>query len=161
MRCIISTRSSAPSISPQDSANKENILTIGWRIVNSEEDTLVEHAGLAFGQTTTFCAEGYGLLSVARFSHHMSQYTNQGVRCEISTNIDNKDIVKKINNQLKYTHDYLFSTLELDWVIVVQSAHTLKSYGTNLTIAHIKSHQDNKVLLDGLDLPARLNVVAD
>eukprot|EP00957_Ditylum_brightwellii_P108230 8257542-Ditylum_brightwellii.AAC.1 len=66
-----------------------------------------------------------------------------------------------IKDQMKYIHDCLFSTLELDWDIVAQSAHTLKSYGTNLTITHVKSHQDDKALMDELDLPTRLNVAGD
>eukprot|EP00957_Ditylum_brightwellii_P136998 10446429-Ditylum_brightwellii.AAC.1 len=69
-------------------------------------------------------------------------------------------IVKRINNQLTYTHDYPFNTLKPDWDIVTQSAHILKTYGSNLTITHAKSHQDDKTLLDKLNLLARLNVDA-
>eukprot|EP00957_Ditylum_brightwellii_P174486 13285412-Ditylum_brightwellii.AAC.1 len=60
-----------------------------------------------------------------------------------------------------FTHDYPFNTLELDWDIVAQSTHTLKSYGKKLTITHVKSHQDDNILLDELNLLARLNVAAD
>eukprot|EP00957_Ditylum_brightwellii_P195531 14898790-Ditylum_brightwellii.AAC.1 len=39
------------------SSEEDNILTFGWRMINTEEDILVEHAGPAFGQTTSFRAE--------------------------------------------------------------------------------------------------------
>eukprot|EP00957_Ditylum_brightwellii_P163383 12439657-Ditylum_brightwellii.AAC.1 len=70
-------------------------------------------------------------------------------------------IVKRINDQLTYSHDYPFNTLEPDWDIVAQFAHTLKTYGNNLTITQVKSHQDDKIPLDKLNLPARLNVADD
>eukprot|EP00957_Ditylum_brightwellii_P209570 15362295-Ditylum_brightwellii.AAC.1 len=75
--------------------------------------------------------------------------------------IDNKGIVKKINNQLTYTHDYPFNTLEPDWDMVVQVADTLKQYIDRPTITHVKSHQDDNTPLKELSLLARLNVVAD
>eukprot|EP00957_Ditylum_brightwellii_P055287 4190335-Ditylum_brightwellii.AAC.1 len=74
---------------------------------------------------------------------------------------DNKGIVKRINDQLTYTSDYPFNTLETDWDIVAQAAHTLKAYVDTLTITQIKSHQDDNSLLEELSLPARLNVAAD
>eukprot|EP00957_Ditylum_brightwellii_P173802 13231498-Ditylum_brightwellii.AAC.1 len=75
--------------------------------------------------------------------------------------IDNKGIVNRINDQLTYTYDHPFNTLEPDWDVVAQAAHTLKPYVDTLIIAHIKSHQDDNSLLEELSLPARLNVAAD
>eukprot|EP00957_Ditylum_brightwellii_P065911 4998523-Ditylum_brightwellii.AAC.1 len=75
--------------------------------------------------------------------------------------IDNEGIVKRINDQLTYTHDYLFNTLEPDWDVVVQVADTLKQYVDILTITHIKSHHDDNTPLKELSLPTRLNVAAD
>eukprot|EP00957_Ditylum_brightwellii_P064705 4910964-Ditylum_brightwellii.AAC.1 len=143
------------------SSEEDNLMTFGWRIVNSEEDILAEHAGPAFVQATSFCAEGYGLLSVAWFLYLISQYTTQDVWCKIDIYIDNKGMVTQIKDQLKCSHNYLFNTLEPDWDIVAQSAHTLWIYGSNLIITHAKSHQDDDILMDNLHLPARLNVAAD
>ena len=39
--------------------------------------------------------------------------------------IDIKDIVKRINDQLTHTNNYPFNTLEPDWDIVAQAAHTI------------------------------------
>eukprot|EP00957_Ditylum_brightwellii_P179924 13706101-Ditylum_brightwellii.AAC.1 len=44
------------------SVEEENTMIFGWIIVNKDEEILAEHAGPAFGQATSFRAEGYGLL---------------------------------------------------------------------------------------------------
>eukprot|EP00957_Ditylum_brightwellii_P162362 12362992-Ditylum_brightwellii.AAC.1 len=136
-------------------------MTFGWIRVNNSEEICAEHVGPAFDQATFFRAEGYGLLSVARFSHHISKYTNQAIRCNINTYIDNKGIVKQINDQPSYTHDHPFNTLEPDWDVVAQVADILKQYVDILTITHIKSHQDDNTPLKELNLSARLNVATD
>eukprot|EP00957_Ditylum_brightwellii_P104297 7944808-Ditylum_brightwellii.AAC.1 len=49
------------------SDKEENVMTFGWKIVDENKDPLVEHLGLVFGKATSFCAEGYGLLSLNHF----------------------------------------------------------------------------------------------
>eukprot|EP00957_Ditylum_brightwellii_P035394 2684201-Ditylum_brightwellii.AAC.1 len=105
-------------------------MKFGWIIVNNDKEILAEHAGPAFGQATSSRAE------------------------------DNEGIVKRINNQLTYTHDYLFNTLEPDWDVVAQVADTLKQYNDLITIIHVKSHQDDNTLLEELTMQARLNIAA-
>eukprot|EP00957_Ditylum_brightwellii_P094009 7158274-Ditylum_brightwellii.AAC.1 len=127
----------------------------------ANEQLECEAAELFKETSTSFYVECYGFLSVARFIHHISQNMNQEFNCEIDIHIDNKGIVERIKYQLKFTHNYLFNTLEPDWDRVDQSAHTLWLYGQNLTITHVKTHQDDKMLMDELDHPARLNVTTD
>eukprot|EP00957_Ditylum_brightwellii_P006749 512211-Ditylum_brightwellii.AAC.1 len=136
-------------------------MTFGWIIVNNNEEILAEHAGSVISQATSFRAKGYGLLSVARFPFHISKYTNQKIRCDINMYIDNEEVVKRIKDQLTYTHDYPFNTLEPDWDVVVRVADALKQYVDILTITHVNSHQDDNTPLEELSLPARLNVAAD
>ena len=64
-------------------------------------------------------------------------------------------------DQISYTHDYPFSTLDPDWDIIAQAASTLKMWGTHPQITHIKSHQENVTMEDNLDFPVQLNVAAD
>eukprot|EP00957_Ditylum_brightwellii_P208255 15356499-Ditylum_brightwellii.AAC.1 len=136
-------------------------MIFGWIIVNKDEEILSEHTGPVFSQATSLRAEGYGLLSAVRFIHHVSQYTNQAVCCDINMYINNEGIVKKINDQLTYTYDYPFNKLEPDWGVVAQAAHTLTLYVETLAITYIKSHQDGNTSLKELSSPARLNVAAD
>eukprot|EP00957_Ditylum_brightwellii_P212257 15367141-Ditylum_brightwellii.AAC.1 len=147
--------------SDESSAKEENKTTFGWLIVNKDKEILVEHAGPAFGQATSFRVEGYVLLSVARCLHHISQYTNQAIWYDINMYIVNKEIVKRINDQLTYTYDYPFNTLKPDWDVVAQVPDTLTQYIGILTITHVKSHQDDNTPLKELSLPARLDVTDD
>eukprot|EP00957_Ditylum_brightwellii_P177868 13548239-Ditylum_brightwellii.AAC.1 len=117
-------------VSDGSSDDEENIMTFGWKIVDENKDPLVEHSGPALGKATSFCAEGHGLLSLAQCLHHGKTYTQTKIQCYIEINIDNE----------------------------AQVAVTLGSYGSRLTIFHVKSHQDNDKDEEDLDLPARLNV---
>eukprot|EP00957_Ditylum_brightwellii_P012839 970217-Ditylum_brightwellii.AAC.1 len=82
--------------------------------MSASDEPLAEHSGLAFGHDTSFWSEGYGLLSVARFLHHGLVYTQTTMQCKVDVHIDNKGIVKRINNQMPYPHDYPFNTLSPD-----------------------------------------------
>eukprot|EP00957_Ditylum_brightwellii_P126775 9663451-Ditylum_brightwellii.AAC.1 len=42
-------------------------MSFGWKISTLEGETIVEHVGPAFGQASSFQAEGYGVLSVMSF----------------------------------------------------------------------------------------------
>ena len=119
-------------------------MSFAWKIVTQDEEPLAEHSGPAFGHATLFRSEGYGLLSVSRFLHHGSIYTNTDIRCNINIRIDNIGIVKRTNDQLSYPHDYSYNTLEPDWDLIAQSAATLKTYSETLTINHVKGHQDDE-----------------
>eukprot|EP00957_Ditylum_brightwellii_P042813 3241281-Ditylum_brightwellii.AAC.1 len=66
-----------------------------------------------------------------------------------------------MKDQILYSHDYPFNTLEPEWDIIAQAAVILGSYGSRLTMLHVKSHQDDDKNEEDLDLSARLNVAAD
>ena len=100
-------------------------MSFGWKIVLSSDEPLAEHSGLAFGHATSFWSEGYGLLSVARFLHHGSIYTQTTIQCKVDIHIDNKGIVKRINNQKSYPHDHPYNTLSPNWDLIAQAAITL------------------------------------
>eukprot|EP00957_Ditylum_brightwellii_P032238 2443086-Ditylum_brightwellii.AAC.8 len=105
--------------------------------------------------------EGYRLLSVTPFHYHAQNYTGIKCSCALKIYIDNKGIVTHIKNQIMYTFDYPFNTLKPDWDNIAQFAEYLCSYGPNLHISHIKSHQENNTPYEELNLPAKLHVDAD
>eukprot|EP00957_Ditylum_brightwellii_P114357 8719603-Ditylum_brightwellii.AAC.1 len=88
-------------------------------------------------------------------------YKNITPACKTKIHIDNKGIVTQVRNQIKYTYDYPYNTLEPDWDAIAQSADHLHMLGTKRTIEHVKSHQDANCDYDQLDLPAQLYVSAD
>eukprot|EP00957_Ditylum_brightwellii_P162260 12354856-Ditylum_brightwellii.AAC.1 len=136
------------------SSGDDNITSFGWKIVTLSDEPLAEHSGLAFGQATSFWSEGFGLLSVARVLHHRSIYTQTTIQCKVDMRIDNKGIVKCINNQISYPNDYSYNTICPDWDLIAQAAITLRQYGKHLSINHIKSHQDNGTPEEKLNLSA-------
>eukprot|EP00957_Ditylum_brightwellii_P138000 10520915-Ditylum_brightwellii.AAC.1 len=75
--------------------------------------------------------------------------------------IDNKGIVKCINNQFSYLHDYSYNTPCPDWDLIAQEAITLHQYGKRLSISHTKSHQDDDTPEEKLNSSARLNGAAN
>eukprot|EP00957_Ditylum_brightwellii_P064411 4888660-Ditylum_brightwellii.AAC.1 len=130
-------------------------------MVTPSEELLAKHPGPVFGQATLFQSEGYGLLFDARFLHHSAVYTQTDICCYVMIHTDNKGVVMRINNQLSYTHNYLYNTLKPDWDLIVQLAITLCTYVKNLSISHIKGHQDDDTPEEDLDLPAWLNISAN
>eukprot|EP00957_Ditylum_brightwellii_P073818 5609300-Ditylum_brightwellii.AAC.1 len=85
----------------------------------------------------------------------------QPIQCKLDFYIDYEGVIVRTKDQLSYTYDYPFSTLDPDWDIIVQTASTLKVWGKNPQIIHIKSHQDNVTMEEDLDFPVQLNVAVD
>eukprot|EP00957_Ditylum_brightwellii_P160824 12243682-Ditylum_brightwellii.AAC.1 len=50
-------------------------MSFGWKISTLEGETIAEHVGLAFGQASSFQAEGYGVLSAMSFFRRAMEYT--------------------------------------------------------------------------------------
>eukprot|EP00957_Ditylum_brightwellii_P061365 4657763-Ditylum_brightwellii.AAC.1 len=85
----------------------------------------------------------------------------QPIQYKLDFYTDNEGVVVRKKDQLSYTYDYPFSTLDPDWDIFAQAAITLKIWGKYPHITHIKSHQDNVIMEDNVDFPVHLNVAAD
>eukprot|EP00957_Ditylum_brightwellii_P197485 15046859-Ditylum_brightwellii.AAC.1 len=62
---------------------------------------------------------------------------------------------------MSYLHDYPYNTLSPNCDLIAQAAITLQQHGPNLSIKHIKSHQDGNTPEDQLDLSARLNIATE
>eukprot|EP00957_Ditylum_brightwellii_P151129 11507607-Ditylum_brightwellii.AAC.1 len=140
---------------------QKNTMSFGWVISLLNSTILATQSGPAYGHASLFCAEGNGLLSVTRFLYQLQRYTQLTLACNVSIYIDNKGVVTRATNQIKYEYDYPYNTLEHDWDIIAQSAQYLWMLGSKLKVAHIKSHQDDNCDFDQLDLQAQLNVQAN
>eukprot|EP00957_Ditylum_brightwellii_P126676 9655477-Ditylum_brightwellii.AAC.1 len=87
---------------------------------------------------TTSCPLGGRLLwtSFCSKSFDGSVYTQTTTQYKVDIHIDNKGIVKRINNQRSYPHDYPYNTLSPDWDLIAQAATALRLHGSSLTIRH-------------------------
>eukprot|EP00957_Ditylum_brightwellii_P206186 15347234-Ditylum_brightwellii.AAC.1 len=136
-------------------------MSYDWIIANADEEILAKHVGPAYGNTASFQVEEYCLLSSVHFLHHVLIYTMQPIQYKLDFYIDNEGVVVRIKDQLSYTYNYSFSTLDPDLDIIAQAASTLKIWGKHPQITHIKSHQDDVTMEEDLDFPAQHNVTVD
>ena len=59
-----------------DGSAGEIDMSFGWKICTLNGDIIAEHLGPAFGQASSFRAEGYGVLSALSFLHSINKETN-------------------------------------------------------------------------------------
>eukprot|EP00957_Ditylum_brightwellii_P190894 14535229-Ditylum_brightwellii.AAC.1 len=50
-----------------DGSDGDTDMSFGWKICTTNGDPIVQNAGPAFGQASSFLAEGYGVLSALSF----------------------------------------------------------------------------------------------
>jgi len=139
-----------------------NKASFGWIMSTQDGTRLASCHGLASGyNTTSYRAEGYGMLSPIRFLyhyttfHHIVQATSPQLVC------DNLGLVTNVNKALKYDDYYTNSTLASDWDVLREIVWNCQSQQLPPTISHIKGHQDKKKPYEDLPLLAQLNIDAD
>eukprot|EP00957_Ditylum_brightwellii_P001621 126049-Ditylum_brightwellii.AAC.1 len=98
----------------------EVYMSFGWKISTLEGKTIVEHVGPAFGQASSFRAEGYGVLSAMSFFRRAMEYTATTTKIKGQLLLDNKGAITRIKQQMSYPHNYSFNTLSLDWDVNAQ-----------------------------------------
>eukprot|EP00957_Ditylum_brightwellii_P205801 15345493-Ditylum_brightwellii.AAC.1 len=61
-----------------------------WKICTSNGENIAKHAGLVFGQASSFRAKGYGVLSALSFFRHAMEYTASTKPLKGQLHLDNK-----------------------------------------------------------------------
>eukprot|EP00957_Ditylum_brightwellii_P060346 4582533-Ditylum_brightwellii.AAC.1 len=89
-------------------------MPFGWVMGLPDATTLITHSGAAFGHMSLFHAEGYRLMSVSCFLHHLHTYTQLTSACNTQIYIDNKGVVTRANNQIEYEFNFPYNTLKPD-----------------------------------------------
>eukprot|EP00957_Ditylum_brightwellii_P203926 15336805-Ditylum_brightwellii.AAC.1 len=70
-----------------------------WKICTLNWDIIAEHVSPAFGQTSSFQAEGYGVLSARSFFCHAMDYTASTKKLTFQIYLDNKGVITIIKKQ--------------------------------------------------------------
>eukprot|EP00957_Ditylum_brightwellii_P086249 6563499-Ditylum_brightwellii.AAC.1 len=65
-------------------------MSFGWKICTLNGDIIAEHSGPAFGQASSFQAEGYGVLSELSFFRRAMEYTASTKKLTFQIYLDNK-----------------------------------------------------------------------
>eukprot|EP00957_Ditylum_brightwellii_P036951 2796951-Ditylum_brightwellii.AAC.1 len=130
---IFDTMGEEAFIIATDGSSGDTSMAFGWKNFDHEEKTLVQHAGPAFGQESSFQYETY----------------------------DNENVMTWIKTQQQYPYDYSFNTLTPDWDIIAQTVAVLQRSDISGEFEHVKGHQDKDRKYKDLPLPAQMNVNVD
>eukprot|EP00957_Ditylum_brightwellii_P206667 15349422-Ditylum_brightwellii.AAC.1 len=86
---IFDTMGEEAFITSTDDSSGYTLMSFGWKISDSEGKMLVQHAGPAFGQASSFWSEVYGILSVALFLHYTKEYVQYKEQVSFMLYLDN------------------------------------------------------------------------
>ena len=132
----------------------------GWIISAPDGTRLFKNCGRIFGHpVTSFRAEAFGIASILCFLQKL--FPNNCTE-KLHLVCDNQSVVNVIAKKTKQPHpDFPNSTLDPDWDIFQYIFHLQRKPTPLLTIAWIRSHQDNNCDYNELPLTAQLNCDAD
>jgi hypothetical protein len=141
-----------------DSASK---MTFGWALSLNDGTRLAYCAGPAFGRGSSHRAEATGMLSGARFLHHLTIFCDQPILRPTHFKSDNKGLLTRITQRSAYAQNYATATLAPDWDLIDELYHSLTHFTQPTPFTHVRGHQDDKTTYAHLPLDAQLNVDAD
>jgi hypothetical protein len=136
--------------------------SFGWVLATSQpQRILIRCRGPAYGSSmNSFRAEAYGLLSVSTFLHLLAVRYQQQIPPTIIW-CDNLSVIRTVNNiNSSMRPAFPNETLRPSWDVLQAICHQLSNL-PDITIQHIKGHQDTTTRFQDLPFPATLNVEAD
>jgi hypothetical protein len=147
-----------------DGSQQAHRASFGWILSNPDGHRLATCKGPCLGaRPNSYRAEGYGLLSVCRFLHHLRTFFALALQsCLIVC--DNKAMVERSGRTPKHLDDLSpNSTMESEWDILMEIWTTNSVIPTDQRpqFQHVKGHQDKKRPYAELPLLAQLNCDAD
>lgn len=116
---------------------------------------LAEGSGPAAGNTTSYCAEAYGMHAGILFLSLLSEFTNKQFT-SIEILCDNQSLIKKAQQRFEYNQPFPTSTTEAEWDQIESAHQILRTMNLDPTFTHVKGHQDDTT---NLDFRAILNIV--
>jgi ribonuclease HI len=133
--------------------------SFAWTIATNQGERLATCAGPAYGcKTTSYRAEGYGILSVFRFLKMARTQWGDIGPCHLVC--DNEALVKELNHQYDITKVQPNQTTIAEWDIISEIYEAKKEINET-RIQHIKGHADDHQQYERLTLLQQLNVDAD
>eukprot|EP00957_Ditylum_brightwellii_P205964 15346168-Ditylum_brightwellii.AAC.1 len=82
-----------------DGSSGDTDMSFGWKISAYKGISIAIHAGLAFGQLSSFQAEAYEELSVMCFLLRAAEYTKTNRKLSFRVYSDNEGVIKRIQKQ--------------------------------------------------------------
>ena len=151
-----------PLVTPDGSVHQHTDRgTFGWVLATHDGSRLLTCKGPAGGiHVDSFRAEAYGLLSALVYLNKLSAHFGVALP-PIHIHTDSLSNIKRISS---YRHrkrpEFPNETLKASWDIH-QAIHRELKQLPQVTIYHVKSHQDNDTPESQLSVESRLNIEAD
>jgi hypothetical protein len=137
-------------------------MTFGWIIALPCGRRLARCGGPAYGPYgSSFCAEGYGFLSITRFLVRLCEFCDIKPKWSIQMMTDNQGLITRITTSLPHDEPFPNLTLLSDWDVTNEISQSLCTFQREPILGHVKGHQDSHTHYDALPLDAQLNVDAD
>ena len=139
--------------------------SFGWIAARASDRTrLVKCAGpVCTYDHNSYRAEGHGILSVLRFIYRFHKLSDAGDFDGVLLYCDNESMVDRSKKQPAKHDSFPNTTLKSEWDVLAEIWDTLKKMprGVEITLKHIKGHQDKEKSCAELSLPAQMNVDVD
>ena len=149
-------------ITVSDRSDDDGSMTFGWAIALPTGRRLAHCAGPAYGPYgSSFRAEGYGFLSVARFLIRIQEFCSIAITGTVKMLTDNQGLVTRLQTSLPFSDPFPNSTLMADWDVTNEIVTSLRGLSRLPLLLHVKGHQDASTEYSSLSLEAQLNVEAD
>lgn len=137
--------------------------SFGWILGTQDGQRLAQCNGPGFGPTTSHRAECWGKLSIARFLHHLQQFSSTPYppHLRVISMADNNGLVTSLVKRGEYATPYPNATLQPDWDLIEEIHTTYQQINiAKVRFQWIKGHQDKDTPYDELSIPAQYNVDA-
>jgi hypothetical protein len=96
-----------------DGSAFDSSMSFGWAMSLPDGTRLATCSGPAHGaKQSSFRAEGYGMLSLTRFVHHISTYCGKSPTWKIKMICDNAGLITRLQEAIQYTSTFPNDTLK-------------------------------------------------
>jgi hypothetical protein len=158
------TRPTSTTQLVSDGSQQHESMSFGWILGITDGPILAEHSGPAYGHPSSHRAEGWGMLSGARFLLQLFKYcqVTEVLEGKIATICDNAGLISRMKSRQSYSHGYPNATLAPDWDLTEQIHATHAEISLpNHCFSWEKGHQDEGTPSHLLSAAAKYNVRAD
>jgi len=143
-----------------DGSQQHASMSFGWILGITDGPILVEHSGPAYGHPSAHRAEGWGMLSGARFLLQLFKYcqVTEVFEGKVATICDNAGLISRMQSRQSYSHGYPNATLAPNWDLTEQIHATHAEISLpNHCFSWEKGHQDEGTPSHLLSAAAKYN----
>ena len=159
---IMHRLNAGPITSGSDGSVRNPLSTFGFVICDHQKNRLIQGHGPASGSDpTSLRSEAYGALATFQCLLRLSAYTKIPIHSAITHVVDNKSLIRRINEIKQCKHESPSLTLKAEWDVIREIVTSIGKFHQTPQYQWEKSHQDRTVEYSKLSHMAQLNCDAD